>query len=183
MKILGSPQVSLGREFQCDRHPACCLHWSQPLESGWPAAGTHGTHAAGTGTGGTGWGEQHPHSPYLMRESTLQHAVPGDFTQVTGAQLPHLSRNCVFFHKGFLDPPKVKVLDGRLSLSILRVSPKLETSDRRCRFDSSFMSGTRITEQHSHPTPPPVSDELLRAFLANSQVPEEIYRNAYVSIR
>lgn len=37
-----------------------------------------------------------------MREAALQHAVPGDLTQVTRAQLPHLSCNCIFFHKCFL---------------------------------------------------------------------------------
>ena len=45
---------------------------------------------------------------YLMREAALQHAVPGDLTQVARAQLPHLSRNCVFLHKRFLDSPQRK---------------------------------------------------------------------------
>lgn len=45
---------------------------------------------------------------YLMREAALQHTVPGDLTQVTRAQLPHLSRNCVFLHKRFLDSPQRK---------------------------------------------------------------------------
>lgn len=69
------------------------------------------------------------HTAYLMREAALQHTVPGDLTQVTRAQLPHLSRNCIFFHKCFLDSPKVNVLDGRLSISMLHIFPKLETSD------------------------------------------------------
>lgn len=93
------------------------------------------------------------HTPYLMGEATLQHAVPGDFTQVTRAQLPHLSGNCIFFHKCFLDPPpqKANIWDGRISISILHIFPKLETSDRHCRSNFSLMSATWKTKQHSHP--------------------------------
>lgn len=37
-----------------------------------------------------------------MWEATLQHAVSGYFTQVTGAQLPQLGCNGILLHQGFL---------------------------------------------------------------------------------
>lgn len=43
-------------------------------------------------------------TPYLMREATLQNAVPRDLTQVARAQLPHLRSDGVFLHECFLDP-------------------------------------------------------------------------------
>lgn len=40
---------------------------------------------------------------YLVWEATLQHAVSGYFTQVTGAQLPQLGCDGIFLHQGFLE--------------------------------------------------------------------------------
>lgn len=39
---------------------------------------------------------------YLMRQRTLQHAVPGDLTHVAGAELEDLGRDGVLLHEGFL---------------------------------------------------------------------------------
>lgn len=41
-------------------------------------------------------------SLYLVRQSTLQHTVPGYLTHITGAELPQLSCYSVLFHQRFL---------------------------------------------------------------------------------
>lgn len=38
-----------------------------------------------------------------MRESALNHAVSGYFTQITGAQFPQLGCDGIFLHQGLLE--------------------------------------------------------------------------------
>lgn len=50
---------------------------------------------------------------FLMREATLQNAVPRDLTQVARAQLPHLRSDGVFLHECFLCVMKLHGVVGR----------------------------------------------------------------------
>lgn len=117
-----SPQdFPLEHEFQCDGAPACPLHhWPHSLES----TGSTGT-CARVARPGPG---RHS-AAYLMREAALQHAVPGDLTQVARAQLPHLGCDRVFLHERLLECPEVSVLGGRRAVSTPHRLPGPEIAD------------------------------------------------------
>lgn len=96
-----------------------------------------------------------------MREAALQHAVPGNFAEVTRAQLPHLGCNCIFFHKCFLDSPKSKRI--RWQNSHFKSSHISKARNIGQALQISFI----FTVWHlgNQNNIPPLNYELLRCFL------------------
>lgn len=70
---------------------------------------------------------------YLVRQSTLQHAVPGYFTHITGAELPQLSCYGVLFHQWFLESGHKQgiriIYTAELNPSKARCNSKFSTKD------------------------------------------------------